>query len=161
MSRAVLIATVSIVLGWSVIGCGAARAESASHPCAVEADAKRRLACYDGAFGAPDTRIQVQAATAKAKEAFGLGAQEKREIHSDAVAPEDVDRIEGLITAVATVGRGERLITLDNKQQWLLVERTIRGPLRAGDRISIRKAALGTHKLITPAGMGLRAKRVR
>lgn len=161
MSRAVVVAAVSIVLGWAASAGLPVRAEAPSHACAVEPDPNQRLACYDRAFGAPDLSAQAEVATAKAKEEFGLGVQAKRERTPEAIPEPDVDQIDAQITVVATVGRGERIVTLDNGQQWLLVERTIRGPLRAGDAVSIRKAALGTHKLITPGGMGLRTRRVR
>lgn len=136
-------------------------AAGASHPCASQADPQQRLACYDSAFGAPETRAQTEALTVKAKEDFGLASVEKRQRSETGLPQPSVDQIDARITAISTASGGERVLTLDNEQVWMIVERTIRGPLVEGDAVSVRKAALGTHRLVTPAGVGLRVRRLR
>lgn len=145
---------------FAVGALGVSHSQAASHPCATHADPEVRLACYDQAFGAPDTREQSAALTVKAKQEFGLAGTEQRQ-RKTAVAEPDVDQIEARIDAISSSSGGERVLTLDNGQVWRIVDRTIRGQLKVGDQVQVRKGALSAHRLVTPAGVGLRVKRVR
>lgn len=124
-----------------------------SHPCAAVEDAAVRLACYDAAFP------PVVGVADQARRDFGLG---RADVRARGPAPEATpDRIEAVIVRLSERRTGERVVTLDNDQVWLLTDAGSRGPLTEGDRILIRKAAMSSHLLVTPGGIPLRAKRIR
>ena len=92
-------------------------------------------------------------------ETFGLSESQLRardpEHRRDAL-----DRIEAKVVSVQHRSTGERLITLDNGQVWLQTEATVRGPLREGDAVVIRRAALGSFQIVTPGRVALRVRRI-
>lgn len=136
-------------------------AASPGHPCAREPDPDRRLSCYDQAFGAPDTRAQSAALEEKERQDFGLAEKQKDERPLARAAANAVDEVGGVIADISRDGRGHRRLTLENGQRWLITESTVRGPLSVGDRITIKQGALSSFMLVTPSGVGLRARRLR
>ena len=147
------------------VTAGASGSESKSHPCAAVIQAAERLTCYDAAFppasGALSGLIDVEAERAKALQQFGLSKMQVTEREPEAVRNLTPHRIEARVVRMGNRATGERVVTLDNDQTWLLTESTSRGWLRAGDRVVIRKAALGTFMLITPGRVPLRARRIQ
>jgi hypothetical protein len=143
--------------------CGTALAQdpAAPHRCAGIVEPSERLACYDAAFGAP--RVDPVVAQKRAVEEFGLSDAEKqkRDPVLAAKAAAEPDRIEAAVTKLGYGANGERLVSLDNGQVWVTTEATMRGNINVGDKVAVRKAALGTHMLITAARVPLRVKRVR
>lgn len=135
----------------------AAAGGAAAHPCADVPLAAERLACYDKAF--PPTPAVLQAEAARGVRDFGLQAAPIPRNPPDVEA--DPDAVEGRVTAVSQHSSGQRVVRLDSGQQWLLTEGGSRGPLADGDTVTVRKAALGSYMLVTPAGVTLRARRVR
>lgn len=135
------------------------------HPCAAVADPAQRLLCYDRAFPpAPGARTGAADLDAKRKEAvenFGLNPRQLFDRQPEAARQVDTDRIDGVVADIVTRGSGERVVTLANGQAWLLTDITSRGRLGEGDRVVIRKAALGSYMLLTPSRVPLRAKRLR
>ncbi|MFT4256730.1 MAG: hypothetical protein QM599_07225 [Pseudoxanthomonas sp.] len=134
-------------------------AAEAAHPCATVADPAARLACYDKAF--PPPPAVHEAATKKAVQEFGLEKQ-AAPLFNPGQTREDADpeRIESRVAKVDYAG-GTRTISLENGQVWTLAEANSRGPLKAGDAVHVRKGLLGSYLLVTPAGVGLRVRRVR
>ncbi|MHC9084941.1 hypothetical protein ACYX7E_07870 [Luteimonas sp. RIT-PG2_3] len=127
---------------------------AASHSCAAVVERDARLECYDRSFP-PDPQVR-QAEAEKATREFGLAPEPRT--RSEEHSP---DRIEARIVKLAYGQRGERTLTLDNKQVWRIVEATSRGHMVEGDQVSVRKASMGSHLLISPGGVPLRAQRVR
>jgi hypothetical protein len=136
-------------------------AQSDAHPCASILPPAERLACYDEAFGAPAAEAQSIATTEQARELFGLSGKETQERLPEPMRVPTVDEIEGTITKISIDGRGGRVLTLDNGQVWQITEVTRRGPTQVGDVVQVRKGALGSHNLVTAAGIGLKARRVK
>ena len=145
----------------ALLGSGGLQAQSAeSHRCASVAAPVERLACYDAAFGAPKVDVAVE--NKRAVEEFGLSETEKRERDPlTAKAPPQPDRIEALVSKLSYGANGERIVALDNGQVWITTETSMRGNVKVGDKVAVRKAALGTHMLVTAARVPLRVKRVR
>ncbi|MCB0243439.1 MAG: hypothetical protein KDI12_08525 [Anaerolineae bacterium] len=134
------------------------------HPCSEIPRDKARLACYDKAFGGPSpemTAADRAAREAEAKENFGLGSKELQRRNPDLEQPVVIEGLESTVTKVELTPGRPQIITLANGQIWALTEGSIRGNLSVGDEVSVRKGSFGSHRLITPGGAGLRAKRVR
>ena len=152
----------------AAIGLASTLPESAfasdRHPCSEIPRPKARLACYDEAFGGPTpemTAADRAAREAEAKENFGLGSKEIRERNPDMEQPVVIEGLESTVTKVELTPGRPQVITLANGQIWALTEGAIRGNLSVGDEVSVRKGSFGSHRLITPGGAGLRAKRLR
>ncbi len=57
--------------------------------------------------------------------------------------------------------RGVRRFTLSNGQVWEHTETTSIAHVAEGAQITLEKAAFGTFRMVTPAGAGLRVRRLR
>ncbi len=132
-------------------------ANGPAHPCAPVLDPTERLACYDKAF--PPPPAVHEAAAKRVVDGFGRAPQSHAR-GAPTPSGNDRDRIEAKVAKVVH-SRGSRTITLDNGQVWALTEATTRGPIAEGDAVAVRRAALGNYILVTAAGVGLRARRVR
>jgi len=139
----------------------AASLQMAVHACAAVSGASERLACYDAAF--PPVRGAVDMASEKerALKEFGLNKAQLRDRNPERMSVIAPDRIEASVARMSVRSTGERVVTLDSGQVWLLTEVTMKGPLRVGDRVMIREAALGSHMLLTPRKIALRARRIQ
>lgn len=146
------------------IDANAAEPSAASHPCTSIGVANERLACYDAAFP-PTTTSHSEAVITEDKrtdqlQEFGLNGEQLRAHEPERKRDTRPDRIEAKVAVLSRRRSGERLITLDSGQVWLLTEITSKGPLHVGDPVTIRTAALGSFMLITPARVALRARRI-
>lgn len=143
---------------------GAVAGEPQSHRCAAVVEPDARLACYDAAFP-PAAGVRTQADQAEAQRTrsladFGLDDRQLQARDPEAAARIPA-RIEARIASVAYRPTGERVVTLDNGQVWLLTEVSSKGNLDSGDPVVVRKAALGSYMLVTESRLSLRARRVR
>jgi hypothetical protein len=131
---------------------------TAGHPCAAVANPSERLECYDRAF--PPT---VDGATLadQARKEFGLTRADVRERNPALAAPPKPDQIEATVARIDERADGQRVITLDNGQVWLQVEAKSLGSLAAGDRVRIRQGTFSSYRLLTPAGVPLRVRRIK
>lgn len=146
------------------LAAAAAESPAQSHRCTTVKDPAERLACYDAAFPpAAGARLGVDAQAEKeqALRDFGLTTVQLRERDPERMRDDSPGQIEGTVTRVASRPTGERLITLDSGQVWLLTEVTSRGHLKNGDRVVVREAALGSYMLLTPKRVALRARRIQ
>lgn len=135
---------------------------AAGHPCAGEADAQARLACYDRAFP-PIAEAQSQPVArseAELRQQFGLSGRELEQRKPEAERTPQIDSIEADVTSVRAIQGGRRVLGLDNGQTWQITEGGTRGHLKVGDRVVIRRAMMGSHILSTPGGVGLRVRRL-
>lgn len=132
--------------------------------CANEADAARRLRCFDAAVAglhrapaAPAASVAASAAKASAppaapppavasqaspEEKFGARGDLKPEQHKE------LSEITAKVTELGTRPYGELVLTLDNGQVW--VERTPNSKIKVkvGDQVKIESGALGSFTLI-------------
>jgi hypothetical protein len=156
-------ACASIVL-FLVMTAAANAAESGSHPCSKVIDPAERLVCYDAAFppvsGARTGAIDIEAERARARENFGLNGLQRDERKPEVLRNLAPERIEAKVVRVNSRADGERVVTLDNGQTWLLTEVTGKGRLKPGDPVAVRIASLGTFMMVTPSHAALRAKRI-
>lgn len=142
-----------------------AMAQTAEGACTGMVDPQQRLDCYDNRFppvaGAGRVLPGSAASEARGKEEFGLNKRQLNAGRPQGQREIDPDRIEGVIKSIGQRGDGQRVVTLENDQAWVLTESTSRGRMAAGDKVAIRKAAMGTFMLVTEGGVALRAKRLR
>ena len=74
------------------------------------------------------------------------------------------EMLESITGTVAAVGRrpdGELTVTLENGQVWTQVTVDQRARVAAGDTVTIKKAALGSHLLVTQGRYATRVRRVK
>jgi hypothetical protein len=159
--------TAAALLLGLVIAAPQATAQEAAPPCAAIADANERLACYDRAFppitgaGTVASQAQLEASRKLAEEEFGLNPRQLFDRKPAALQQIAPDRLQDRVKSIVERADGQRAVTLENGQVWLLTEVTSRGRLAPGDTITLREAALGTYMLLTPKRVPLRAKRLR
>ena len=132
-----------------------------SHRCAAIAEPAERLACYDAEFPPTVGAASLESLREKELKEFGLSQIQRRDNLPESQRASIPDRIEATVSSVRTLAAGERTVTLDNGQVWLLSEVTTKGQLATGDRVVIRRAAMATFMLITPGRIALRAKRLQ
>ncbi|MDZ4348768.1 MAG: hypothetical protein U1A22_04460 [Xanthomonadaceae bacterium] len=168
----------SLIVFSASFAAGVIAAESASHPCAAVDGSSERLACYDAAFprsvdaGSPAAvgtgpangvaaHSSAESERAVGIREFGLSKDQLRKREPERMREASPDRIEAKVARIDRASGGERVVTLDNGQVWLLTEVTSKGRLRPGDQVVVRVAALSSYMLITPGKVSLRARRVR
>lgn len=158
----------------------------ARHACSVVASDAARLSCYDETYGRPGpsdgpmateisgavaTPVAAPVATTAIAQAspapqadpvkdFGLTESQQR---ARASLPTDAgpSSISAAVTAVENGRDGGFVATLDNGQVWIQSDLATRVSLRRGERISIRKAAMGSHLLISEDRRSVRVRRIR
>jgi hypothetical protein len=143
--------------------CSVACADGA-HPCASETDPQARLACYDQSFPPINATLHTRPAprgAAELQQEFGLSSRELEDRKPASEREPEIDYIEALVAEVRGIQGGQRVLHLDNGQTWQLTEGGSKGPLRSGDRVTVRRALFGSYILTTPGGIGLRARRVQ
>jgi hypothetical protein len=166
MSSPLLHAFVSVVLAVVVTNSAIGAEPSVkAHACAAVTDPTQRLTCYDTAFppvaGAKSGTVDLEAERERALREFGLNKVQLRVRDPERMREIAPDRIEAMVARVTNRPTGERVVTLDSGQIWLLTEVTSKGHLTSGDRVVIREAALGSFMLVTPKRVPLRAKRIK
>lgn len=131
-------------------------ADDDARACAAIAEPSARLACYDAVY--PPSQPQR---TVSAEDRFGLSGLSREQQRAALGLPAPPDRIEARIVALTLARDRRRLLTLDNGQRWVVPPEASNDRLAVGDRVEIRDAALSAHRLVTPQGIAIRAKRVR
>jgi hypothetical protein len=144
--------------------------------CAIIDDSTARLACFDAAFprsprsgsqqsAAPPalqgaTDAVAATATASKVDKFGLSNEQ---LAAREAKPSETP-LAATTTLVKTVRRlpsGYLLISLDNDQIWQQTEIDNQVWLRPDDRVTIRRASLGSYLLVTPAQYSTRVRRIK
>ncbi len=151
----------SVALLLAVSQAAAAAPQVAGHACASIRGTTERLACYDAAFPPVANAVDVASVRKQALEDFGLNRAQLRDRDPERMEVASPDRLEGTIARLSERANGQRVITLDSGQVWLLTEVTMKGHLRVGDPVTIREAALGSHMLLTQKNVALRARRIQ
>ena len=115
----------SRIAAWRLIAC-LGLFLAVAHAAAATS-ASERLACYDAAFPPVAGAMDAAAERDRALREFGLNKTQLRErdpARMRVVAP---DRIEASIARLSVRPTGERVVTLDSGQIWLLTEVTMKG----------------------------------
>ncbi len=149
----------------------AAAGDGLAQCAAIDASAAR-LACYDALAGrAPATTVAAAkpaaaptpapavappaAPAANDPQHFGLA---QVQVHT---APEEPKSIEAHVAQVIDNGVTRPSVVLDNGQTWIFTEAADDAALRPGDPVTIKRAALGSFLLVTPAKHSYHVHRTR
>ena len=137
--------------------------------CATIAAPDARLACYDQLAGRPADaagtptagRMPEKPASANAATPTAPTAQEFGLAQAQAhPAPRGPDAIEAQVEGINTSANGHASVMLDNGQTWFVTDEDSL-VLTTGDRIKIRRAALGSFLMTTPSKRAYHVRRTR
>jgi len=104
---------------------------------------------------------EAGAVPASAADDFGLTAEQRDVRAAGKQKIGETDHITAVVKTAKMTASGRLLVTLDNGQQWAQVEPSSRQYFFEGDRITIKKAALGSFLASGPrSGTGVRIKRL-
>jgi hypothetical protein len=129
------------------------------YQCASVTDDAQRLACYDGAIARLRTAesqgeivaVDRQRAETVQRESFGFHLPNLASLLPSA-GDEDLERIETQVERVSSAGQGRYRFVLANGQNWAQAETRSVHNVRAGDTVTIRRAALGSYMLVSERG---------
>ncbi len=157
--------THKLSLLWSIAAASTipacAFASDRSHRCAELVDDARRLACYDAEYGKPG---KGAAAGAPATLAPVVQPPTDARLAQDnkLKAPKSVSvTATASITGLSSLLDGRFKATLDSGEVWTQLEPDKAVVLAVGDKVTIKKALLGSFLLTTPGGVATRVKRVQ
>jgi hypothetical protein len=139
------------------------------YACAQVQDDAQRLQCYDGAVG----RLRQ---AESAGQVVAVDRQQAREIERDSFGfhlpslsrllpnleggDEAIDDVQFTVTRVRVSPTGYHTFEMDNGQVWTQVEPQGARNVREGDVVTIRRASLGSFRLISSrGGAGHRVRR--
>jgi hypothetical protein len=139
-----------------------------SHRCAQQFDDAQRLACYDAQYGKPMiVRPSSGAAAAPATVAAPVVAAPV--VAAPAVAASKPRAAKVAVPAgnfTASISKldllrdGRFRATFDSGEVWTQLEPDKAVVLAVGDKVTVKKAMLGSFLLVTPAGIITRVKQV-
>jgi hypothetical protein len=140
-----------------------------AHPCAATVDPTERLACYDKAFppgpgaryGDVAAKVDREAQRQQAVRDFGLNRTQAEERKPEAEREYRPDQIDAAVTKIGYRATGERVVSLDNGQVWLIIEVTEKGFLKPGDKVALKKGLIGTTYMLDTGRIHLRARRIQ
>jgi hypothetical protein len=119
-----------------------------------------RLACFDRAIAVLAAGTEGAALAAATPEAtFGLGASNRDGAAVLAQASADLQSVQSTVKGFGRAGDGSMIFHLDNGQSW----RQLSGGdtlLKAGDSVTINRAALGSFQMKVPSGRTAKVRRV-
>lgn len=161
----------------TVVGAQAVAAAPKSTPppqisavvsCRAVANAEERLRCYDQAATLLDNAVQQG-------EVVAVGGDEIRKTRRQLFGfslprislfggnddSEEARELNATITSARSLGYGKWLLTLDDGARWQTTEAIVRGEPRSGQKIRIKRAALGGYMLSIENGRSVRAARVQ
>lgn len=123
-----------------------------------------RLACYDRAVAYLSAPTGQQSPAPSPEASFGLQAsvpQPAAAARVDESKSDDVSAITAHVTEVTSDREGKKLVTLDNGQTWRELSKSAFVALKAGDEVTINRAALGSFLMSPPNGRPFRVRRVK
>ncbi len=161
----------------TVGGIACAASLEAAEKCKTIPDDPTRWACYDEVFGKPvgagaqplpaaagasaGAAHEQTAVPANPQAEFGLSDAARRARASETARESFPDSVSATVTKVGWRPSEEMILTLADGQVWVQLEPDTRAKVKAGDTVTIKRAALGSYLLVTPSGMATRVKRLK
>lgn len=162
----IALACIALVLGPPPFA-GPQSLEEALRACEAESNDMRRLACYDRSV-APWVKAPAATAPAAPPAAGAPPAAAAASDFGTRNGPLDARRyarepkqVTAAVSGVEQRQSGLLVITLDNGQTWIQNQAAEYFPLKVGDTVEIRSAALGSYLLFAPSKRATRVTRIR
>ena len=131
--------------------------------CAGIGNADERLACYDKLAKARPGRPAPAPAAGAAPTPSAAGTAGDASFgvvrHANAPKPAELEQIKAVVSAVSVDRMGTVSVALQNGQTWAFHDPE--APLKAGDEVTIKKGALGSFLMTTPARHTYRVQRTQ
>lgn len=148
--------------------CSVSAAEPAAVPpefltCSRIQKNGERLACYDRAVAYLQSAGEKVAAPS-AESSFGLqnsATGARVEQAKPEQSEEQLSSVTARISDVSSMRDGLKMFALDNGQTWRQLTASTAPTPKAGDRVSVRRGALGSFLMEVPSGPALRVRRVK
>ncbi len=136
---------------------------AALRACRSETDGAKRLACYDREVDRLGTQAASPAAPAATpEERFGrTGAMTREEADRKGRESRDLSELHASVTEIWTRADGLMVLTLDNGQIWKQIRPDSLFRLKAGEKIRIQPAALGSYLLSGESKRSTRVSRLK
>jgi hypothetical protein len=152
--------------GAGLLCCYAAAAWSApTDECRAITDDARRLACYDQLFSRPAQPVATSPGSPQQKPApdptFGLTEAQQRASAANGGHPKIDESILATVANLRNLPGGQFVVTLDNGQVWRQIDWDSWSPPQKGDRVTIRRGALGSFMLVTAKNLATHVRRDR
>ena len=134
--------------------------------CRTEQDDAKRLACYDLEMDRAGKEQATLAAESPPvltpEERFGrTGAMAREESDRKSQESRDLGELSATVTEIWTRADGLMVLTLDNGQIWKQVRPDSQFRLKAGEKVKIQPAALGSFLLSGPSKRSTRVSRLK
>ena len=120
--------------------------------CSLEADEKKRLACFDAL---------VTALPKIKSEQFGMTVEVAHRLDPASVSYSNSETLAGKITALRETPLGELIFTLDNGQVWLQASAQVSVHFVVGDAVQIEHGAMTSLWLTADHHRKTRVTRIR
>jgi hypothetical protein len=166
---ALVAAACSLAFVTTVSAQTAPQAMTDVYACAQIQDDAQRLACFDRTVGAlqqAQTQGQVVAvdraqAAEIERDSFGFNLPSLGRLLPDLDGGDnEIDDIQMTVARVSERNYGYHAFVMEDGQVWVQIEPDNARNVRAGDVVTIRRASLGSYRLVSPrGGQGHRVRR--
>jgi hypothetical protein len=135
--------------------------------CRSVADEKERLACFESATSQLEAAVEKRDIVVVDREQmrntrrtlFGLSLPRLEILGDD--AKDEVNQIDGIIAGVGANSDGRWLLILRDGARWQQIDnRPLAFPPKAGDKVVIRRAAMGSFMMRIGSQPGIRVRRL-
>jgi hypothetical protein len=112
------------------------------------------------AVAATGTAVAAAAPLPTQEEQFGLAPEQVKKKAEPPAVPVGPESIESVLRELTRRRTGELIYTLENGQRWIQVEADTEGKLAPGAVVTIRKASMGSYKLVS-GSVATRVRRIQ
>jgi hypothetical protein len=106
------------------------------------------------------TAVAAAAPLPTQEEQFGLAPAQVKKKDEPPAVPVGPESIESVLRELTRRRTGELIYTLENGQRWIQVEADTEGKLAPGAVVTIRKASMGSYKLVS-GSVATRVRRIQ
>ena len=125
--------------------------------CRQEANAERRLACYDREA----ERLDPAAKPATPEDRFGRPAFERKELVRREQETRSLEELKATVTGISRRADGLLTMTLDNGQGWAQKRPDTAFRVAIGDTVRIEPASMGSFLMSSPEKRSTRVTRLK
>ena len=127
--------------------------------CASLSNDDERLSCFDRTVQLLESGEHAKQPVASAEEMFGMGRVARQ--NTTSTKREELTQVTAKVKSINRAADGTPVIALENGQVWQGTDETRSLLLEPGDTVTVSRAALGSFRMATPHGRGLKVRRLR